>query len=248
MQVYDFLQLTRFTMKNVCRNRVLAGPAVHSMEIRPESAGAEDEILQYSGAAENMEGYRIRRYQAGDHLHRIHWKLSAKADELQVKDFDRQAGGRVALLLAVGRGQGGWEPQRWDIYLETAVSLMFSLYYAEGTSLSKVMWIRKGGIVKSVDIREERNLQECMESLLMLGPSDLEQTGQAGDGGYGPGTSGRGSSYGLGISGPGGYASADAPPDCLCLTMSLELYRGSEYLSSLAEAGEHNWEGISVAI
>ena len=220
VKVYDFLSLTCFTEKKVCRSRILVSPPVHLIEIHAENADGAGEILPYCTTTENMEGYRIRQYQAGDHLHRIHWKLSAKAQELQVKDFEGQTGGRVSLFLATGRGDGEWDPDRWDRYLEAAFSLMYSLLVSEDTSLGRVMWQQKSA-PGALDIRDERELREAAEHLLALTPGELSQDS---------------------VNMP------EEESDLLCLTMDLELLRGGEYLLSLSEAASAGWEEIELAI
>lgn len=220
LKVYDLLKLTCFTKKEVCRSRVLVSPPVHLIEIHAENEDGSGEVLPYGTGTENMEGYQIRGYQAGDHLHRIHWKLSAKAQELQVKDFERQAGCQVNLFLAAVREEGGWDPDRWDRYLEAAFSLMFSLFAAQDTVLGRVMWQEKGSPA-ALDIRDESDLREAAEHLLTLTPQELSQDG---------------------VSLP------EEEMDCLCLTMDLELLRGGEYLLSLAETASSGWRETGIII
>lgn len=64
----------------------------------PESyAGAEDEtIVMYGFPSQDIK--EIREYLPGDSLKNIHWKMSAKSDELVVKELE-QASSRTLLLL-----------------------------------------------------------------------------------------------------------------------------------------------------
>lgn len=63
------------------------------------SAGSFDDIKTGNEAGDT---YEIREFRDGDRLQTIHWKMSAKADELMVKQTHQQSACPVVLLLYPG--------------------------------------------------------------------------------------------------------------------------------------------------
>ncbi len=67
----------------------------------------------------------IRRYSPGDSLRRIHWKASARQQQLQVKVFEPTTSPRVAVFLAIDSFQvdGVWNYEAEELGISTAASL-----------------------------------------------------------------------------------------------------------------------------
>ncbi len=53
---------------------------------------------------EGQDLYRIREHQPGDGARQVHWKASARAGALRVREFNQEAGWRVRLRLALPPG------------------------------------------------------------------------------------------------------------------------------------------------
>ena len=63
-------------------------PVSVEMGVRSREFAMEQERYLFTGAEEyNTEQFQIREYQQGDRLRNIHWKLSAKEDELMVREY-----------------------------------------------------------------------------------------------------------------------------------------------------------------
>lgn len=63
-------------------------PVSVEMGVRSREFAMEQERYLLTGAEEyNTEQFQIREYQQGDRLRNIHWKLSAKEDELMVREY-----------------------------------------------------------------------------------------------------------------------------------------------------------------
>jgi len=69
----------------------------------------------------------IRKYRSGDRLRTIHWKLSAKKDELMVKSFEQTSGAAIELILdARCEGRSGDDAlELVDKIVECAVALAY---------------------------------------------------------------------------------------------------------------------------
>jgi uncharacterized protein (DUF58 family) len=71
----------------------------------------------------------IRDYRPQDSLRRIHWKASARHQELLVKVYEPTASVRVALFLAMEsfHGSGGWDDESLELGISTAASVAHEL-------------------------------------------------------------------------------------------------------------------------
>ncbi len=99
--VYDYLHLFRFQKK-----------LSDSLEIRIYPADADSPAFEASSYGEGFDEYEetqqkgntssnvtdIREYQPGDRLQKIHWKLSAKIDNLMVKENESTSSNQFTIL------------------------------------------------------------------------------------------------------------------------------------------------------
>ncbi len=76
---------------------------------------------------DNSEIFQIREYQRGDRLQHVHWKLTAKHDELVVKEHSLPKSCPVVLLLDYRPGIWGGQRRRILPFMEAAASLSFSM-------------------------------------------------------------------------------------------------------------------------
>ena len=84
-----------------------------------------DHNVNLKSSMRGFSFFGIRSYDLGDGMNRIHWKASARAQKLLVKDFERQRSREMALILDLNReGCFGREP---DTTLEKAVSIAASV-------------------------------------------------------------------------------------------------------------------------
>ena len=136
-----------------------------------------DEYSERESGDDPSETYQIRAYREQDSIHDIHWKLSAKADELLVKEHGRPLGCVVLLWLNLEKKSGqrrkrfvGDDRKENRIasgILETAASISFSLLEAECVHM--VAWYEKANqrICKKRISRME-HVYELMNRLLFV--------------------------------------------------------------------------------
>lgn len=171
-RIYDFLGLFSMPVKKSGRAKVLITPVI--TPLRSEEAALIAEFLRrQSGDRDGV--YSVRDYRPGDSLRSVHWKLTAKEDELQVKDFQTDNAARLFLnitdsLLA--------EPEKRDLFLDRACSLMAFLAENTGEGL-EVGWVQEG-VLRSVKIETPEALYPCIRELIgvkeagaMLRPESL---------------------------------------------------------------------------
>ncbi|MEY8332543.1 DUF58 domain-containing protein [Lachnospiraceae bacterium 47-T17] len=109
-------------------------PAVHelSLTISAPVRGFFGEAEVYDdlrGGHDASETFQIREYMAGDKLQNIHWKLTAKTQELMVREHSLPKGCPIILLL--GGQDGRQQGAQHDRFLQLAASLSFALVDAE---------------------------------------------------------------------------------------------------------------------
>ncbi|MGN0405077.1 MAG: DUF58 domain-containing protein [Bariatricus sp.] len=136
-----------------------------------------DEYSERESGDDPSETYQIRGYREQDSVHDIHWKLSAKADELLVKEHGRPMGCVVLLWLNLEKKP---EQKRKHLkkgqkkgrriasgVLETAASISFSLVEAECVHMAA--WYEKANqrICKKRISRLE-HVYELMNRLLFV--------------------------------------------------------------------------------
>jgi hypothetical protein len=101
IRLKDFLGLFSFRQEVGSLGTLAINPRIVPIAGFPILAGGERE----ESGADARRGERaetvsdIRNYISGDRLRSIHWKLSAKRDELMVKNFERTSGAGVELML-----------------------------------------------------------------------------------------------------------------------------------------------------
>ncbi|MDO4557142.1 MAG: DUF58 domain-containing protein [Lachnospiraceae bacterium] len=108
------------------------------------------------------EIFQIRPYRGGDALQRIHWKMTAKEDELMVKDYGAPKGAHLLLILDFFPEQELTEGCM-DDYLSLAASLSYSLM-THGI-VHEVLW-RKDSEWSRIRVSEEKDTFEFLSGML----------------------------------------------------------------------------------
>lgn len=109
------------------------------------------------------EIFEVREYRAGDRPQRIHWKLSARAEELMVKEYSRPMGCAVILFLDLQQQEGG----SINGLLELALSVSQAL--AQERCMHFLCWYDTGE-QRLVRIRIEStdDIYEMLEPLIQI--------------------------------------------------------------------------------
>ena len=156
--VCDYLGLFRRKLRKTGTQTVYVLPRPVSMKIPPDlnkHLQPRWRPKQGGGFAEN---YEIRQYNPGDNLNKIHWKLSAKVDELMLREPMEPARGLMLLTMDLSGtadeldkklGQLLWL-SRW--LLEREVAFEIRVLTANG--------------LETFAVREEYDVNKCIETLL----------------------------------------------------------------------------------
>lgn len=153
VRVYDWTGLFFLGKRAKGRTVLHVLPAVHAFPLAVSGSvrgffGEAEVYDDMRGGHDTSETFQIRAYAAGDKLQNIHWKLTAKTDELMVREHSLPKGCPVALLL--GAPGGHQSVAGFDRFLQVAASLSFALIEAECPHI--VSWY-DGGEEKPVRTR-----------------------------------------------------------------------------------------------
>lgn len=169
VRIYDMTGLFCLSSRRTVRRErasLVVLPTIYSVSIRLSEA-----VRNFAGDAEvydslrsgndTSEPLKLRPFQEGDKLRNIHWKLSAKADELLVRVGSMPRGCPVTVLLeekgGIGRAQ-----------LQCVASLSFTLMDLDCPHY--VAWYsRYWQDVVRIRVDDEESCYECLLYLLQEG-------------------------------------------------------------------------------
>lgn len=128
LQIYDVTGLLCHNVRMKKRGLVQVLPELHDVPVRLTLAtknfyGEADVYEENRPGHDNSEIFQVREYREGDRLQNVHWKLTAKQDDLMVKDYSMPKACPVILFLSYQPGKR----RRLLWFLETVASLSFSI-------------------------------------------------------------------------------------------------------------------------
>lgn len=144
ISVYDPLRIIRISRKkNLEIVSVFLPRRIELIDILKPAHG-DRSYTQNIISAERDDFSHVREYREGDLYQMVHWKLTAKADDIMIKQYDSLTEQR-ALILCSWRGSGDIL-MRTDTVIETAIAFVSALLKKkvgsfvdyEGESICKV--------------------------------------------------------------------------------------------------------------
>lgn len=126
--IYDILRIFSFRVKPEGSVRtlvmpVLTEPDCYAMYSYEEELSDAKEYSKRRKGDDASEIFDLRRYALGDALNRVHWKLSAKEDELLVKEFSQPVSSSNCILVETGTPGDEEEHFSQDAVYELAYSI-----------------------------------------------------------------------------------------------------------------------------
>ncbi len=151
IKLRDFLGLYTFKQDVHMLSILTVYPRIIPIDSFPVMAGLSTETQGTAGRShDNSENVSdIRQYASGDRLRAIHWKLSAKKEELMVKNYEQPCGASADIILDAS-AVGGTSQQSLaaeDKLVECTVALAYyfatrslpsTLYYSSSTRLERL--------------------------------------------------------------------------------------------------------------
>lgn len=132
LKVYDITGLFSGKIRIKSEAGVQVLPVLHNIPVRLSHAvrnfyGEADTYDEHTPGYDNSEIFQVREYQKGDRLQNIHWKLSAKQDDLMVKEHSLPKACPVVIFLDCCPAKSVKKQEEMLAYLEVAASLSFSV-------------------------------------------------------------------------------------------------------------------------
>ncbi len=120
------------------------------------------------GGDDTAEIYEVREYRAGDRMQKVHWKLSAKEDELYIKEFSYPLGAAVVVLLEAGQGK-----EVMESFMEAVVSVSTALIRMECPHY--VVWRKRTEKqIRRILLRDEEEFYGFLMELMEFENGSLE--------------------------------------------------------------------------
>lgn len=157
IQVTDFLYLFSITYPITSKLKVLVYPRVVSLEqlgIAPSLIDSKNPVRFSNTATEELDT-EIRRYNPGDNKKRIHWKASAKANELLSRKYHQKPKAEVVLFMDLSKTTDNdlSVVMSEDKIIESVLAI--GNYYASRGTLSHVIYDMDG--VKQMPIHNKND-------------------------------------------------------------------------------------------
>lgn len=124
VEVTDAFGLARLTVTATAANQLTVFPRLHDVDPVPFTIGDELAGAAPSPDALGRSGddfYALRQYTVGDDLRRVHWRSTARHDELMVRQQELPWNGRLTVLLDTRR-RG--DDAAFELSIEIAASIL----------------------------------------------------------------------------------------------------------------------------
>lgn len=148
--------------------RISEVPVMVSRQSR-DFAGESEEHSKKRGGDDPSEVFQIRDYQPGDKMRSIHWKLSAKTEEMMVREQSLPLGCPVELYLDLYQPASHHrkdEMQR-DSYLQIIASISHSMV-VEGCRHHVIWFDSRTADIRRYRVETEENVYEMLFQLGQL--------------------------------------------------------------------------------
>ncbi len=146
IRIFDMLRVIRF------RIRVKGDRSISRVTVFPDHIPIENRINDYSELGLESEAYSkskkgddpseifdVRCYNEGDKISRIHWKLSAKQDEMMVKDYSLPITNGVLITADFSQLPSGSDGlDKADALIDAAAAV--SLHLSEHETAHTLLW------------------------------------------------------------------------------------------------------------
>lgn len=170
IRCYDWLHLFRFRIKSSEKTELVVMPKLY--EILPEITETvrffpteSDSYDRQKSGDDPSEVFQIREYRPGDRMQRIHWKMTARTDELIVRDFSLPLGCAVVFFLQVQSENKTFKQA--DAYLDAVFSISSGLT-AEGCRHYIVWYDEEEQQLLRFKMEEPEDLFVCMEAFFRM--------------------------------------------------------------------------------
>ncbi len=176
VRIFDYIGLCSVRLRGPFNGRyVSVVPHVYPLKLSAEleqAAGRDgwQEDVAAKPGSDTQEIFDTRFYQRGDTLHNIHWKLSAKADDLMVKEFSMPVDTAFYIVADCESAEpSAVRPDQIDRFLETTAAVAGHCI-SRGNPCELLWYSAAEEVVQCCRIESEEDLYQAMEELLGICP------------------------------------------------------------------------------
>lgn len=170
LRIYDITGLLHVCVQVRRMGRIQVMPTMHDVPVRLTLAvknfyGEADVYDEHTPGHDNSELFQVREYQKGDRLQNVHWKMSAKQDEIMVKEHSFPKACPIILFLDYHVNKKA--KKNTLAYIEAVTSISFSLIDAGCPHY--VVWYDLDEMdIKRVRVDNEESLFYFIELLMKV--------------------------------------------------------------------------------
>ena len=175
IRVYDYLKLFSKRIKTNKIIGIVIMPKMQNIDMRISNSvrnfmGESEEYSKTQKGDDLSEIFDIREYKPGDKIQNIHWKMSAKTDEIMVKDLSMPVGCGVGIFINLNDSEVSNDyNSNLNIVLESVISISFSLLMQKCKHI--VVWSDGSSkMLSGTVISKEEHFFELVQRLLYNHP------------------------------------------------------------------------------
>lgn len=160
MRIYDLFGLFYMKKKAPAKCNVMVRPKPQIPKAVPNLSGFKAKGLRKSNSP-NTEIYDIREYTAGDPIKSVHWKISAKKDQLFIKEPQEEYFGHSRIIMHMTRDRDKLDKRLGEI-------LFTSNYFLKNDVTHKIRVTPPTRRDISFDIETQRDLDLALLKILSM--------------------------------------------------------------------------------
>lgn len=127
----------------------------------------EQEYILSFLETDNTEIMDLRKFQEGDPINRVHWKLSVNSDELIVRQYGEEIEYRNSILVDLTKTDDSHFREHLDLIYQAAYSIG-SFYVGDGVPARFIVWDGQENEVRFLDFQDEESLAAAMYELMSV--------------------------------------------------------------------------------
>lgn len=135
-------------------------------------SGDSDVYADDRGGDDVSQIFEIRPYRAGDKMQKIHWKLSAKSDEMMVREYSDPVGYAIVIFLNLYT-DGKPQEKSQDAAVEAAAAVSWTLLHLEYSHI--VAWIGKNGQLVRYKLAQPSDIYDMLAAAVKAQPHGFKR-------------------------------------------------------------------------
>lgn len=172
IRVQDYLRL--FSKKAPIQERVkevIVLPKIHKIALNSvtwvQDKQEGEEFSHARSGEDTSEVFDVHEYREGDTFQRVHWKLTAKAEEYLVKEYSLPIEQTILVFLDFYTEQGVVTQAQFDVFLEILASLSWSM--ADQGWNHIIFWYQETKQqLNQIKIQEEQDVYYMLEQVCSI--------------------------------------------------------------------------------